>query len=70
MRIGLLTVPFHGLPFEEAFDHAVAVGVTAVEIGAGGYPGSNHCPVDELLDSRSKREAGMTISQITGPTRG
>lgn len=59
MRIGLLTVPFHGLPFEEALDHAVAVGVTAVEIGAGGYPGSNHCPVDELLDSRSKREEYM-----------
>jgi len=59
MRIGLLTVPFHGLPFEEALDHAIEVGVTAVEIGAGGYPGSDHCPVDELLESQSKREEYM-----------
>ena len=29
----------------------------AVEIGAGGYPGSHHCPVDELLGSEPKRNA-------------
>ena len=40
-----------------ALDKAVAAGVTAVEIGAGGYPGSHHCPVDELLASQAKREA-------------
>ena len=34
-----------------------AAGVTAVEIGAGGYPGSEHCPVDELLTSAAKRDA-------------
>ncbi len=59
MRIGVLTVPFHSLPFEEALDKVVAVGVTAVEIGAGGYPGSKHCPVDELLESQSKRKKYM-----------
>jgi sugar phosphate isomerase/epimerase len=37
-------------------DRAVAAGVTAVEIGTGGYPGSHHCPVDALLDSAEKRE--------------
>ena len=59
MRIGVFTALFQNLPFEEALDRAVAAGVTAVEIGAGGYPGSQHCPVDELLDSAAKR-AGLS----------
>ena len=59
MRIGLFTVPFHGYPFEEALDKAVALGVTAVEIGAGGYPGSNHCPVAELLARAERRQEFM-----------
>jgi len=57
MRIGVFTALFQNLPFEEALDRAVAAGVTAVEIGAGGYPGSQHCPVDELLGSAAQREA-------------
>jgi sugar phosphate isomerase/epimerase len=56
MRIGVLTALFQDLPFEEALDKVVAAGVTAVEIGAGGYPGSQHCPVEELLESESRRE--------------
>ena len=57
MRIGVFTALFQNYPFEEALDRAVAAGVTAVEIGAGGYPGSQHCPVDELLNSKSARQA-------------
>ena len=45
MRIGVFTALFQNLPFEEALEKGAA-GVTAVEIGAGGYPGSQHCPVD------------------------
>ena len=59
MRIGVLTVLFQNLPFEEALDRAVAAGVTAVEIGTGGYPGSHHCPVDDLLGSQDARQAYM-----------
>jgi sugar phosphate isomerase/epimerase len=59
MRIGVFTALYGNLPFEEALDRAVAVGVTAVEIGTGGYPGHPHCPVDELLESESKRQAYM-----------
>lgn len=57
MRIGVFTALFQNLPFEEALDKAVAAGVTAVEIGAGGYPGSQHCPVNELLDSAARRRS-------------
>ena len=59
MRIGVFIALFQNLPFEEALDRAVAAGVSAVEIGAGGYPGSPHCPVDELLASDSKRKTYM-----------
>ncbi len=59
MRIGVFTALFQNLPFEEALDRAVAAGVTAVEIGAGGYPGSQHCPVDDLLADAGARQAYM-----------
>ena len=39
MRIGVFTVLFQDLPFEEALDKSVSAGVRAVEIGSGGYPG-------------------------------
>jgi sugar phosphate isomerase/epimerase len=56
MQIGVFTVLFQDQSFEKALDKAVEAGVTAVEIGAGGYPGSHHCPVDVLLESESRRE--------------
>jgi sugar phosphate isomerase/epimerase len=59
MRIGVFTVLFQDLPFEEMLDRVVAHGLTAVEIGTGGYPGSHHCPLDELLKSESKRKKYM-----------
>lgn len=55
MRIGVFTVLFGNLSFEEALDRAVVAGVTAVEIWAGDYPGNPHCPVKELLESENKR---------------
>lgn len=59
MRIGVFTALFGNLSFEAALDRAVAAGVSAVEIGAGGYPGQPHCPVDELLASESARQKYM-----------
>jgi sugar phosphate isomerase/epimerase len=59
MRIGVFTVLFQNLPFEEMLDRVASHGLTAVEIGTGGYPGSHHCPVDELLESESKRQEYM-----------
>jgi sugar phosphate isomerase/epimerase len=66
MRIGVFTVLFQNLPFEEALDKAVAAGVTAVEIGSGGYPGSHHCPVDDLLESQEKRGQYLAAIQDRG----
>jgi len=66
MRIGVFTVLFQNLPFEEALDKAVAAGVSAVEIGSGGYPGSHHCPVDELLESETTRQQYLEAIQSRG----
>ncbi|MBN1641091.1 MAG: sugar phosphate isomerase/epimerase [Anaerolineae bacterium] len=66
MRIGVFTALYQDLPFETALDKAAAAGVTAVEIGTGGYPGSQHCPVDELLASQARREAYMAAIAARG----
>lgn len=55
MRIGVFSVLFQELPFEEALDRIKSYGASAVEIGTGGYPGQHHCPVDELLHSETAR---------------
>ncbi|HQF72087.1 MAG TPA: sugar phosphate isomerase/epimerase, partial [Promineifilum sp.] len=57
MRIGVFTALFQQFPLEVALDKAVAAGVTAVEIGAGGYPGSQHCRPADLLDDERARAA-------------
>jgi sugar phosphate isomerase/epimerase len=56
MRIGVFSVLFQGLSFEAALDKIASFGLTAVEIGTGGYPGRHHCPLDELLESKIARE--------------
>lgn len=66
MRIGVFTALWGGLPFEQALDKAVDHGLAAVEIGAGGYPGSGHCPVDELLESKTKRDDWLGAIQERG----
>ncbi len=57
MDIGIFTVIFQDLPFEQAMDKIAELGFTAVEIGAGGLPGKHHCPTDELLESESRRKS-------------
>jgi sugar phosphate isomerase/epimerase len=66
MRIGVFTVLYQDLPFEKALDKAAQAGITAVEIGAGGYPGTHHCPVDELLASEAKRKSWMNAVASRG----
>jgi sugar phosphate isomerase/epimerase len=66
MRIGVFSVLYQNLPFEQALDKILNSGATAVEIGTGGYPGSHHCPVDDLLASESKREAYLDVVHRRG----
>ncbi|WP_280771124.1 sugar phosphate isomerase/epimerase family protein [Salipaludibacillus daqingensis] len=73
MKLGVFTVLFGDLSFEEMLDTAKAAGLDAVEIGTGGYPGGSHCNIDELLESEEARQAyqkalddrGITISAFS-----
>lgn len=56
MKLGVFTVLFAHQSFEAMLDHVAAAGLTAVEIGTGGYPGHAHCPVDQLLEHENERK--------------
>ena len=43
MKLGVFLAVYHDRPFEDALDRAVALGLDAVEIATGNYPGDAHC---------------------------
>jgi sugar phosphate isomerase/epimerase len=57
MRIGVLTVLYNNLPITQVLDKVKPMGVTAVEIGTGAYPGNAHLNLDRLLENKDEREA-------------
>ena len=73
MKVGVLTVLFGSMSLEAALDYVRSVGVEAVEIGCGGYPGDAHCKPAELLRDeaaaraflRAVRSRGLEISALS-----
>lgn len=73
MKLGVFTVLFADKSFTEMLDYVKKAGLTAVEIGSGAYSSEIHCPLDELLESKEKRDAylhevesrGLTISAFS-----
>lgn len=55
--IGVFDPVYEKLSLDEMLDKVSALGLEAMEIGTGGYPGANHCPVDELLADSGKLKA-------------
>ena len=53
MKLGVFTVLFQDRPLDAALDQLVKMGVQAVEIGTGAYPGNAHCNPTELLKNSS-----------------
>lgn len=49
MKLGVLTNLYANIPFAEALDRFEALGIEAVEIGCGGFPGKAHCDPAVLL---------------------
>jgi sugar phosphate isomerase/epimerase len=73
VKLGVMTVLYQSLPLEEALDKVAAMGVEAVELGTGNYPGNHHCNPDELLSApdsarelrRQVEKRGLTISALS-----
>jgi sugar phosphate isomerase/epimerase len=73
MKLGVFAVLFGDQPFEATLDHLVELGVEAVEIGTGAYPGNAYCDPALLLKNpprlRAFREAidsrGLVISALS-----
>lgn len=73
MKLGVLTVLFQDRPLEMTLDHVAAMGLQAVELGTGAWPGNAHCNPAELLKSREALTAlrkaiasrGLIISALS-----
>src|SRR5213082_3251241 len=55
--IGVFDPVYEKLSLDAMLDKVTALGFEAMEIGTGGYPNNHHCPLDDLIDDRSKAKA-------------
>jgi sugar phosphate isomerase/epimerase len=73
IKLGVFDPVFGSLPLDEMLDQVVALGIEAVELGSGGYPGDARCRPAELLADRAARETfrgafrerGLVISALS-----
>jgi sugar phosphate isomerase/epimerase len=73
MRIGVLTALYQNLPLPEVLDKVREMGITAVELGTGGFGPATHIDLERLLEDEGAREAtqkelddrGMFISALS-----
>lgn len=56
MKLGVFDPVFGDMALEPVLDRVVELGLEAVEIGAGNYPGDARCRPSELLADRKARE--------------
>jgi sugar phosphate isomerase/epimerase len=62
VKLGVLTVLYQKMPFEEALNKLKVMGAEAVEIGTGNYPGNAHCDLDRILgDGQQARNFGKAV---------
>lgn len=66
MKLGVFTVLFADLPLEAALDRVASLGLDAVELGTGNYPGNAHCDPGELLADASKQRALLAAVEERG----
>ena len=73
MKLGVFTVPLFEKTLEETLEYLSGLGVEAVELGAGGYPGAAHLDVSKILQEDSEvdrikkllKKYNMVISAIS-----
>jgi len=72
MRLGAYTACLHDRPLDEALGALAGLGLTGAEINSGGFIGTPHLPVGDLLGSASARSeyldrfntAGITLTGL------
>ena len=57
MKLGVITALYQDRPLESVLDHVAEMGLQAVELGTGAYPGDAHCKAEDLLASPEKARA-------------
>lgn len=57
MKLGVLTTLYQEKPLDSVLDYLVKIGVQAVELGTGAWPGNAHCKPTELLGNLSAIKA-------------
>jgi sugar phosphate isomerase/epimerase len=53
MELGVVTTAFADLPLADVLEHCRRLGITKLELGAGGFFPKNHCNPKELLADKS-----------------
>jgi len=73
VKVGLFTAPYKDEPLDEVLPELETLGVEAVELGTGNFPGDEHCRLDKLLDNPAAQTVllelverhGMVISALS-----
>lgn len=61
MKLGVLTNLYGNKSIEEVVPYLASLGVQAVELGCGGYPGNAHCNPDVLLNDDKECEKLISL---------
>jgi len=57
LPIGVFDPVYADLSLEAMLDKVSALGLEAMEIGTGGYPGAKHCPINEIYNNENAAKA-------------
>jgi len=68
MKLGAYTACLHDRPLDEALKILSELGLTSAEINAGGFIGTPHLPIDDILASAGAREDYLGRFQQAGIT--
>ena len=66
MKLGVFTVLLAKLPFDQMLTRVTGAGLEAIELGTGGYPGSDHVDVEALLADPAAAETFRTRIEDRG----
>ncbi len=73
MKLGVFTPLFSDRSLGDALDYIARLELDSVEIGTGNYPGNAHCPLDELVASKTRAvewkkqitDRGLTLEALS-----